>query len=122
MGDLTTNRSWDNEPKDCPSQYARMIPGTPAMPHPRVPPRTSAPTAEAAPPRPIDAIDEISTRRTPARTPMQQLLPQPTGDRFMLFQLVAADLIVLGAVCGAASLLSPAWGLPWACLPILRFW
>ena len=36
----------------------------------------------------------------------------------MLFQLVTADLIVLGAVCGAASLLSPAWGLPWACLPI----
>ena len=118
MGDLTTNRSWDTGPKDCPSQYARMIPGTPAMPHPRVPPPTSLPTAEAAPPRPVDAIDEISTRRTPARTPMQQLLPQPTGDRFMLFQLVAADLIVLGTVCGAASLLSPAWGLPWACLPI----
>jgi exopolysaccharide biosynthesis polyprenyl glycosylphosphotransferase len=37
----------------------------------------------------------------------------------MLFQLVAADLIVLVVVCGASSLLSPAWGPPWAYLPIL---
>jgi exopolysaccharide biosynthesis polyprenyl glycosylphosphotransferase len=49
---------------------------------------------------------------------MQQLLPQPTGDRLMLFQLVTADLIVLAAVCGASSLLSPAWGLPGTYLPI----
>jgi exopolysaccharide biosynthesis polyprenyl glycosylphosphotransferase len=32
--------------------------------------------------------------------------------------LVAADLIVLAIVCGALSLFSPAWGLPWAYLPI----
>ncbi len=36
----------------------------------------------------------------------------------MIFQLVAADLSVLGAVCCTASLFSPAWGLPWACLPM----
>jgi exopolysaccharide biosynthesis polyprenyl glycosylphosphotransferase len=49
---------------------------------------------------------------------MQQLLPHPTGDRFMIFQLVAADLMVLVAVCAASALFSPAWGLPWAYLPI----
>jgi len=48
---------------------------------------------------------------------MEQLLPHPSGDRFALFQLVTADLLVLGAVCGASSLLFPRWSLPWACLP-----
>ncbi len=36
----------------------------------------------------------------------------------MLFQLVAADLIVLGAVCSAISLVASAWGLPWGYLPV----
>jgi len=31
---------------------------------------------------------------------------------------VAADLSVLMVVCGASALFSPAWGLPWACLPV----
>ncbi|MFZ0796334.1 MAG: sugar transferase [Terriglobales bacterium] len=31
---------------------------------------------------------------------------------------MAADLIVLVIVCGALSLFSPAWSLPWPCLPI----
>jgi exopolysaccharide biosynthesis polyprenyl glycosylphosphotransferase len=110
MGEMTTTRLWDSGKEDCPSQYARMIPGTPAIPHPRVPPPASAPIAAA--------IDEATTRRTPARTPFQQVLPQPTGDRFMLFQSVSADLLILAVVCGAASLSSPAWGLPWSYLPV----
>jgi exopolysaccharide biosynthesis polyprenyl glycosylphosphotransferase len=118
MGELTTNRLWDTGPKDCPSQYARMIPGTPAMPHPRFAPTTSAPTADTTPARPVNAIGQNTAGRTPVQTPIQQLLPHPTGDRFALFQLVAADLIVLAVVCGASSFFSPAWGMAWADLPI----
>jgi len=113
MGELTTNRLWDTGPKDCPSQYSRMILGTRAMPRPR-----SAPVADAAPIRPVNAKDDTTTRRTKARTPAQQLLPQSSVDQFTLCQLVAADLIVLVVVCGASSLFSSAWGLPWAYLPI----
>ena len=41
MGELTTNRLWNTGPKDCPSQYSRMIPGTArnaALPGSRRPP------------------------------------------------------------------------------------
>lgn len=117
MGELTTNRLWDPGPKDCPSQYARMIPGTSAMPHSRTATAASTPVVGASPVRPANAPDQAAPKRTAARMPVQELLPHPTGDRFLLFQLVAADLAVLGVVCGAASLLSPAWGLPWAYLP-----
>src|SRR5258708_6469391 len=44
MDELTTNRLWDTAPKDRPSQYARMILGTPAAPPPRF-----APTPDATP-------------------------------------------------------------------------
>jgi exopolysaccharide biosynthesis polyprenyl glycosylphosphotransferase len=113
MSELTTNRLWDTVPKDCPSQYARMILGTPAIPPPRF-----APTADATPTRPVNAIDETTARCTQARTLSHLILPQTTVDRFTLCELVAADLIVLVIVCGALSLFSPAWGLPWAYLPI----
>ena len=113
MSELTTNRLWDIGSKDGPSQYARMILGTRAMPPPRV-----APTADATPKRPADAIDQTTTRQTQARTLTQLLLPQTGVDRFTFYELVAADLIVLVVVCGALSLFVPAWGLPWAYLPI----
>ncbi len=113
MSELTTNRLWDIGTKDRPSQYARMILGTPAMPPPRF-----APTADATPKHPADAIDQTTTRQAQARTLTQLLLPQTAVDRFTLGELVAADLMVLVVVCGALSLFLPAWGLPWAYLPI----
>src|SRR6266446_2413045 len=61
---------------------------------------------------------ETTTRRVPARTLTRLLLPQTTVDRFTLCQLVAADVMVLVVMCSALSLFSPAWGLPWAYLPI----
>ncbi len=81
-------------------------------------PSRLAPTADTTPARPVNTTNENVTRRTQARTLSQLILPQTTVDRFTLCQLVAADLIVLVAVCGALSLFSPAWGLPWAYLPI----
>ncbi len=116
MDELTTNRLWDTGPKDCPSQYARMILGTPATPPSRVP-TAFAPTANATPTRPANAVEQTATSRTRARPPTQRL-SKPAVDRFMLWQLVAADLIVLVVVSGASSLFFPAWALPRAYLPI----
>ena len=106
---------------------------------------TFAPTDDATPSRPANLTDngcvvaglrhagtgrspvttqaettqpEATTRRVPARMLTRLLLPQTTVDRFTLCQLVAADVMVLVVMCGALSLFSPAWGLPWAYLPI----
>jgi len=111
MSHLTTNRLWDIEPKDRASQFARMIPGTSAAPHSRF-----ATTDDTTPTRPA-ATDETTTRRTQARSGDHQHLPQHAVDRFTLWELVAADLMVLVVVCGALSLF-PSAGLPWAYLPI----
>jgi exopolysaccharide biosynthesis polyprenyl glycosylphosphotransferase len=113
MSELTTNRLWETVPKDCPSQYARMILGTSAISPPRF-----APTADVTPTRPVHTIDGTSTRRTQGQTLPQQHRAQPTIDRFTVCELVAADVMILVIVCGTLSLLSPAWGLPWAYLPI----
>jgi exopolysaccharide biosynthesis polyprenyl glycosylphosphotransferase len=66
----------------------------------------------------VNAIDETNARPAPARAPTQPHRSQPGVDRFTLFELVAADLIVLMIVCGALTLFSPAWGLTWPYLPI----
>ena len=99
------------------------------MPRPRIAPTKSAPTPDASPTRRVSVKDKTTTRRSQARTPAPQLAPQPVVDRFTTCQLAAADLMVLTAVCGASSLFSPAWGLPWAYMPIfaalvtlLSFW
>jgi exopolysaccharide biosynthesis polyprenyl glycosylphosphotransferase len=128
MGELTTNRQWDTGPKDLPSQYARMIPGTSAiLPSRSLPatstpatssPATSAAAADAASQRSVNAIGEADARPAPARLLTQPNLTQPGVDRFTLLELVAADLVVLVTVCGVLSLFSPAWGLPWPYLPI----
>jgi exopolysaccharide biosynthesis polyprenyl glycosylphosphotransferase len=121
MGELTTNRLWDMEPKISPSQYARMILGTAAIPLPRsaaTPDACMAGIRSAGTGRgPVTSQPETSARRIQART-LTQLLPQTTVDRFTLCQLVAADVMILVVVCGTLSLFSPAWGLPWAYLPI----
>ena len=113
MGELTTNRLWDIGSKDGPSKYARMILGTSAISPSRFAagetiPISSVNTAEAG---------ETTSRRGPTRTSTQQATAH-TVDRFTLCQLMAADLAVLVAVCGALSLFSPAWGLPRPYLPI----
>ena len=113
MSELTTSRLWNTVPQASASQYARMILGTSAKP-----PSRFAPAADAIPAPPVDATNETTRKRTQARTLTQLLLPQTSVDRFTFCELVAADLIVLVAVCGVLSLFSPAWGLPWAYLPI----
>ncbi len=118
MGELTTNRQWDTGRKDLPSQYARMIPGTSAILPSRSAPATSEPAVDAVPTDAVNAIAETNVRHAPARPLTQPHLTQPAVDRFTLCELVAADLMVLTIVCGALTLFSPAWGLPWPYLPI----
>jgi len=118
MGELTTNRLWDPGAKDCPSPYARMIPGISAVTRPKDAPPPSRLATDATPILPDHPSQGIKRRATQVRSLIQQLLPQPSGNQFLLFQLVAADLAVLLGVCGASSLLSCAWSLPWTHFPI----
>ncbi len=118
MDELTTNRLCDTGLKEDLSPYARMIPGASAMPRPSAASPPVAPATGVAPARPVAAIGKSAATRAPVRAPVRQLLPHLTGDRFLLLQSVAADSIVLVAVCAASTLFSPAWGLPWTCLPV----
>jgi exopolysaccharide biosynthesis polyprenyl glycosylphosphotransferase len=113
MSKLTTNRLWDNEPKDSGSQYARMILGTSA-----IPPSRFAPMHGVIGSGPVNATDEATSTRPQPRTQTQQSAPQAGLDPFTLCQLMVADLTVLVVMCGALSLFYPAWGLPRAYLPI----
>lgn len=114
MGELSANRLWDTASKDGPSKYARMIPGTSAIAPPRSTPAEPTPISSVK----TAATDETTASGAHTRTATQQPTQQTTVDRFTLFQLMAADLVVLVAVCGSLSLFSPAWGLPGPYLPI----
>jgi exopolysaccharide biosynthesis polyprenyl glycosylphosphotransferase len=124
MGELATNRQWDSGPKDLPSPYARMIPGTSAILPSRLAPAacspaTSAPAGGDAPSqRNGNSVIEADARPAPPQPLTRPNRTQPGVDRFTLLELVAADLVVLITLCGTLSLFSPAWGLPWPCLPI----
>ena len=62
--------------------------------------------------------DATLHRPTQARTLARLLLPQPIADPFTLYQLVIADLILLVMACSLPLLVSPAWGLPRAFIPV----
>jgi exopolysaccharide biosynthesis polyprenyl glycosylphosphotransferase len=128
MAELATNRVWDSGPKDCPSQYARMIPGASAIAGPTVSattPATMGPTSidpatmdDVTPASSVRAIGKTGTAPTQGQTPTHPLPSHSAGNRFMLFQLLAADLIVLVLAWEAASRFFPGWALPIAYLPI----
>jgi FlaA1/EpsC-like NDP-sugar epimerase len=81
--------------------------------------RTTAAAAEPSARRAgRSEISGEAPNRPQARTLAQLLLPQPIADPFSLYQLVAADLIVLVMACGAPRLISPAWGLPQTYIPV----
>lgn len=128
MGELATNRVWDSGRESWPSQYARMIPGASAIASPGVSAAARA-TPDAIPgaiidggnvtqARPVQPLGETTAAPTPPRTPIHPLSSHSAADHFMLFQLMAADLIVLVLAWGAVSRFFPAWALPIACLPI----
>src|ERR1700690_1507386 len=110
MGELIANAHWISEPSDGPSQYSRMIPGVSVV----APAGKTTATAEHAT---STARGKSSTPARP-RTLAQMLLPQPIASSLPLYKAVGADLIVLVVVCGAQTLLFPAWGLRAIALPI----
>src|ERR1700689_1950687 len=110
MGELITNAHWRSEPPNGPSQYSRMIPGVSA-----ISPKGKIAAASEHATRPVRG--EPSTPAQP-RTLAQMLLPQPIAESLPLYKAVGADLIVLGVVCGAQTLLFPAWGLRAIALPL----
>src|SRR5450755_617885 len=122
MGELTTNRLWESAtnslPQDCPSQYARMIPGSCAVPGPKIVSTTTPLTTPSSLEPAVGTSHEIGSRSKQPLTSIQQLFPHPTGDRFALYQLVAADFVVLAIVWGTPSAFSVAWGVPWEYLPV----
>jgi exopolysaccharide biosynthesis polyprenyl glycosylphosphotransferase len=111
ISEVATSRLWDTGHDECPSQYTRMIPGTSVMPTPRFAPRDKS----SMPQMTTDNEGNIQTHAI--TNPIQQLINQPSGNRFLIFELVAADWIVLAAVVGGSAFLFPAW-IPWAFLPV----
>ena len=85
------------------------------MPRPRIAPKAAddkkAATATAPTTTHISDREEIR-----ARNPRQRL-PQPTGDRFIRFELLSSDLMVLMMAIGAIAFSFPKL-IPWACLPM----
>jgi exopolysaccharide biosynthesis polyprenyl glycosylphosphotransferase len=100
-----------------PSPYARMIPGlTATVPH--------HPCQAATDP-------DCHRKKGPATAPIAQdrhdrgpswlryLIPQPQAlDRFALYRLIAADLVILCGACFFPGLFSPAWRLPADAMPV----
>jgi exopolysaccharide biosynthesis polyprenyl glycosylphosphotransferase len=117
MAELATNRAWGSGPQDCRSQYARMIPGTSATASRSV--STTSATHDTGTGRSAArATLDNSVKPAEAISPIRRLQPHRAGDRFVLFQLVAADLIFLVLAWGAASLFLTAWAPSVAYLPI----
>jgi exopolysaccharide biosynthesis polyprenyl glycosylphosphotransferase len=99
------------------SPYSRMILGNRGATSPTVADADDSAAPATAKTRTAWAGGSDSKRISQHRR-IEQLLPHPTGDRFLLFKLVAADLLALLAACGLLSLLLPKWGLPTVDLPI----
>jgi len=113
MGQIITNPRLGHEQPEGASQYARMIPGVPAIP-PNLPPKK--------PPVSIrqtgKAVAAALSGRRPASALRQILMPHPADDAFPLYSVVAADLLAILTACGAQTLLFPAWALPVFALPL----
>ena len=116
MSELNVNRFWPAEP-ELGSQYARMIPGSAAT----ALPASVVPINEGANRLPGKAVAPGAGARwrITARKLAQFLLPHPeAADRFALFRLVAADLIILLGASFLPSLVLPRWELPLATVPV----
>src|SRR5579862_3600894 len=117
MSELASTGWLQGTPINLPSPYARMIPGTSAMPHPH-----RVPMAFASAVFPATLKDhprgETAPKQAHLAPPRMESRPQPAIESFRLGQMVAFDLIALIMACGLLCLFVPAWSLPWAYTPI----
>jgi hypothetical protein len=117
MGELATNRFWGGAAENYPSPYTRMILGNRGTAQSQNA-RAEQSHAQADSDVVANLAEQARKTRARAYTPIEELLPHPTGDRFLLFQLVFSDLVVLMTVCWSLLFLPHGWGLPWVDLPI----
>jgi exopolysaccharide biosynthesis polyprenyl glycosylphosphotransferase len=117
MSELASTGWWHGTPINSPSPYARMIPGTTALPRAHRVPTACASTvsATALGDRPKS---ETASRQTRLAAPQTEARPQAAIESFRLGQMVAFDLIALTMACGLLCLFIPAWSLPWTYTPI----
>ena len=93
-----------------------MIPGTSVMATHRAAAGVAQPwTGRAVASKTFGAA---AIRPGQERSLTRLLLPQPIADPLTLYQLVAADLIVLAMACGVPLIVSPAWTLPQTYIPV----
>lgn len=112
MSELSTNDLSGASTFSDPSQYARMIPGVPALPAPRYKHKGAGNGLRiAATGNPPDARAQTSRLA-------EFFLPHPIADPLALYQLVVADLFVLAVACGLQTFLLPTWSLPQSELPL----
>ena len=104
MSELSTNDLSGASTFSDPSQYARMIPGVPALPAPRYKHKGAGNGLRiAATGNPPDARAQTSRLA-------EFFLPHPNNQPLALYQLVVADLFVLAVACGLQTFLLPTWG------------
>jgi len=113
MSELGTHDLQNLDSAVAPSQYARMIPGVSAAPTPRPVPK-AATRVKAA----VGAVNEKPAEQGRRRNLTRLFLPHPIADPLKLYQLVVADLAVLGVVCGIEARLLPSFSLPGLGLPM----
>ena len=113
MGELSTNDLEGLESSDAPSRYARMIPGISAAPPPKPAPQNTAHVKAVA-----GTANEIRAKHTQPQNLTRLFFPHPIADPVKLYQLVVADLLILGTVCGIEARLLPSLSLPEADLPL----
>jgi exopolysaccharide biosynthesis polyprenyl glycosylphosphotransferase len=118
MSEMTTNRLWDTGPTSNSSPYARMIPGTGAVPPPRAFAATPSSTKPFAPAPPAQENEATGLPSERTRGPRWPISTHIDLDRFTLYELVAADLSVVVLAGAATNFLFPHWGVPWAYLPV----
>jgi exopolysaccharide biosynthesis polyprenyl glycosylphosphotransferase len=109
---LHTDQFQPNINVKVPSRYARMIPGIPAVPLPRVAREATLATERSGPAK----DNGIKPGATQSLT--QLLFPHPIAEPVPLYRSVIADLLVIGIACAVQTRLLPAWSMPESHLPI----
>src|SRR5271163_1640969 len=117
MSELASTGWWQGTQNKLPSPYARMIPGTSALPHPHRVPMAFASAVSATTLR-DHAKGETAPRQTRLAQPHTESRSQPAIESFRLGQMVAFDLLALTIACALLCVFIPAWSLPGTYAPI----
>ncbi len=115
MSELSTNRLWDVAVGECPSEYARMIPGSSARPD-----KTFAAAQEESPRR-GSAIARAAAEPAAKGINTAASVAQFPGNLPRLEPVMATDLMLITLLGVALPLTSPSWGVSFASMLLLIF-